>query len=502
MILGPLTPKLPSSSNIEATLPCAATVDNVSAIKACEAAAMKCGFLVAARTRRSLLLMPMPRRALMKCFSPGAGRGRDVQAGCGISAELVPSADGGGLAVSVTTPSALARREAFMCALSDQLTLLSSSGGSSPSSSRSPQKLGREASGSRFKNELSAYYYFSKLLLSEAEAPGMASAQFVQRFHDTYKGLSPTAVEQGRPMRECMGAVDQLSRLVEELLANLDAEALANLAELRPWLRSSVERCVFARVGQVLWHLYDGRHSAEDAQYTQKARALRRVSDTRLLDVLGVSSQFRGSVGALRPTPVSEVGDPSSPDGAPSEAVDACFLDEPEDSCVLTPVTRSTAAETEEANLSQAPPAVSLDQLSEANASPLLTLGYPYERAAAALSQIEVGLLSNTGRNCTPREIVEALTFSQFEMKTCALEVSSGQMELCAMDDILPVFVFVLLRSSLTKPFACARFMNDSLSKDESLESEGRAVLLLESAARHVAFDWDISQILPDRAIS
>merc|ERR1719401_3248222 len=121
-------------------------------------------------------------------------------------------------------------------------------------------------------------------------------------------------------MRKCMGAVEQLSKLLEEQLETLDPEALANVAELRPWLRSSVERCVFARVGQVLWHLYDGRHSAEDAQYAQKARALRRVSDARLLEVLGVSSQFRGSVGALRETSVSDGAAPLSPDGAPSEA--------------------------------------------------------------------------------------------------------------------------------------------------------------------------------------
>jgi len=64
------------------------------------------------------------------------------------------------------------------------------------------------------------------------------------------------------------------------------------------------------------------------------------------------------------------------------------------------------------------------------------------------------------------------------------------------MDDVMPVFIFVLVRSSLLRPFACASFMQDALSQDERLDSEGRAVLLLESAARYVAYDWDISELV------
>merc|ERR1719410_2360456 len=114
-----------------------------------------------------------------------------------------------------------------------------------------------------------------------------------------------------------------------------------------------------------------------------------------------------------------------------------------------------------------------------------------YERAAAALSQIEVGL--NSGQGCSPRQIVEALTLSQLEMKTCAFEASGGQAELNAMDDVMPLFIYVLARSSLVRPFACASFMQEALTQDERQESEGRAALLLESAARYIAYEWDLS---------
>lgn len=466
-------------------------------MKACEAAALKAGLRVAARTKRSLLLIPGPRRAMfnkLTCLAPGMGlSGRDTHAGHAITAELVPSEDGEGLAFAVATPSGAKRGEAFISALNSQLSKQGindnsaekpNTGGYSNTSRRTDDTVMHDGSAARFKSELCAYYYFSKLLLSEKEAPGMAAEQFVQRFMQTYKGVAPTAVEQGRPMRECMAAVDQLSKLVTELVANLEPEAYSNVRELQPWMRGSVERCVFARVGQTLWHLYDGRHSAEDAQYAQKARDLSRVSDAALLDALGVSSRFQGTPAEpaspklpLASESESELASPSSPKKEDSTEL--------EDSA-----TRSTAAETEEANSRRTHPGESV--LLRA------TLGGPYERAAAALSQIEVSLLSNSGRNSTPREAIEALTFSQFEMKTCVLEVTAGQHELCTMDDILPLFVFILVRSSLSKPFACSRFMTDALSRDEALESEGRAVLLLESAARHVAYDWDISSLLSD----
>jgi hypothetical protein len=39
------------------------------------------------------------------------------------------------------------------------------------------------------------------------------------------------------------------------------------------------------------------------------------------------------------------------------------------------------------------------------------------------------------------------------------------QAELYSMDDIMPVFILVLVRSSLSRPFASARFMYDALSQ-------------------------------------
>jgi hypothetical protein len=291
-------------------------------------------------------------------------------------------------------------------------------------------------------------------------------------------------------MRECIAEVEQLSRLIEELWANMSADALANVQELRPWLRTSVERCVFTRVSQTLWHLYDGRHSAEDAQFAEKSAALSKVSDLKLMEELGVRVEFRGNV---------ESSSSSSPGGA-SASSSACASpvlnvrsggEDLESSMVgssQASLDDSTVVDSEEASSHKAHLSRKVVPLT------LKSVGGPFERATAALSQIEVALLS--GQNCTPREVVEALTLSQFEMKTCALEASGGQIELVAMDDIMPLWIFIVARSSLTKPFAAAKFMSDALSQDERLDSEGQVVLLLESAARHIAYDWNIDHLV------
>jgi len=274
-------------------------------------------------------------------------------------------------------------------------------------------------------------------------------------------------------MAECAAAVSRLCALVEAHEAKCQGDSYAAAepglaAEFRPFLRRSVERCIYTRVGGPLWSLYEGRHSAEDAQYTEKVQALGAVSDAALLEALEIRPEFRGALAA----------------GARGAALGKLGLLE-EIGAEASEMTPSTAGGTEESPCQQA--------RTTSRQSSTHTVG-PYERAAAALSQIEVGLCS--GRGCTPRESVEALTLSQLEMKTCAFEASLGQMELHAMDDVMPVFIFVLARSSLLRPFACAGFMQDALSQDERLDSEGRAVLLLESAARYVAYDWDISELV------
>lgn len=471
----------PPTTLLEAKFPCAASVDNASAIKACELAAGLCGYHVASRTGRSVLLMPGPRRALFSCMAPGrSAGGPPSRAGSGITAELVPDEYGDGFAIAVATSRAT-KGEAFISALASKLEELHCT----------PSVEEQNYGASRFKKEAQAYYFFSKILYDARQAPGMAVVEFVDSFVDSCETMSPTVVGQGQPMAECNTAVDRISNVLQEhLMEPVDASAARMnhkmLSELQPWLKPSVERFIFTHVGAPIWRLYEDRFSAEDSIFLEKARILRVASDAAVMAALEIKQEFRGSTA------------PSSSSRRrlrlPTGGLDCRGkVDVGAEACGELLRTPSTRADTEDTTSEQAPTTFSggsADRVLDRSLSSL-SRDSAYHRAAAALSQLEAAV--GAGRSCMPREALEVLTSSQLEMKTCALEISEGQSELCSMDDILPIFIFVLIRSSLSRPLACARFIGDALSQDERLGSKGRAVLLLESAGRHVAFDWDIT---------
>jgi len=239
-----------------------------------------------------------------------------------------------------------------------------------------------------------------------------------------YAEVGPTAADEGRPMAECLAAVEQLAKLADETLRTAAVSpGVINgglrLVHLRQWLSVSVERFVFTQVGAVLWHMYEDRHSAEDARFEQKVQAVRVREESELVRMLEVPAEMLGV------------------------AHDA------DNTCV--------------------------------------EMGL-YDRAAAGLSQIEMELRS--GRGCTPRRAIEEFMLTQLEFKECALQACNGQMDLSCTDDVLRLFVFVLLRSAMLHPFACWKYMQDAISTGEWSDAEAKVVSLLVSAARYVAYEW------------
>mmetsp|Transcript_72013 Transcript_72013/g.154117 ORF Transcript_72013/g.154117 Transcript_72013/m.154117 type:complete len:472 (-) Transcript_72013:138-1553(-) len=469
-------PRRPPSSQLQVKLPCAHAVDNVTAFAACEAAARKRGFCVAVRSRRSLLLMPGPRRSMTSCLSPSTQTDpsprTSSRAGRGITAELVFDDESESLAISVDA-SCVKSGEAFVSALGRELEGLDcgerlASPSASPSASPHSE-WGEEHidSPSRFKIEAQAYYFYSAILCNTRHAPGAAAADFVRSFTKSCQDQSydAAALSEGLPIAECSAALRWLSLLLEEHLGS----ARPAPEDLAPLLRTSVERCLFGRVGSTLWHLYRRGYAGEDERYVKKLRALGACRDDVLLEALGVRSEFRGTVSAKA----------SAAEGLDADMVHLAFASKDDAQSEISAEsqwTRSTAAESEDGMLSRLE-------------------SHPYGRAAAALADVEVALSS--GRGASPREAVEILADAQLEVKTCALEASGGRAELYSMDDLMPVFVFVLARAKLAHPFALAALLGASLSQDERLESEGRAVLLLESAARYIEQEWDLGELPP-----
>jgi hypothetical protein len=235
----------------------------------------------------------------------------------------------------------------------------------------------------------------------------------------------------------------------------------------------------------MLWRSYAEKHDIVDARYVAKMRALSQVSDEDLLEALEIPIAFRGQAAHSMHSPVDLLGTlPACLNGGEDLSGDetsstgsAC--------CASWSSNCSTAADTEDLSLEprRGRPAVGHPQ-------------HPYRQATQALQHVEAVLCGRHGHNSTPREALEALAMAQLEMKTCAFEASGGQSECHAMDDILPLFIFVLVRSGLRRPLACAGLLQDGLTLDEQTGANGIATLLLESAARYVAEEWDIQDLL------
>mmetsp|Transcript_89123 Transcript_89123/g.230012 ORF Transcript_89123/g.230012 Transcript_89123/m.230012 type:complete len:429 (+) Transcript_89123:100-1386(+) len=394
-------------------IPCAPSVDNFSAISNCESAASECGFRVVSRTKQSLVLLPTPQRRLLCCWERTPANPDGTK---GVTAEVGPNEKGDGLVISVATPRD-GNGEKFVQALSRSMRLERGGPLCSATTMASPRPPADESKHSaHFKVEAQAYYSYSRILADAKQAPGLAAAEFVQTFTEKCVAAhSPGAGEEFRPIAACSEAVARLCKLVEEHTKN---EVVLN--DLKPWLRFSVERAIYRRVGGPLWRFYEERHGQEDACFVRRKALLGKHLDSKLFDALGLDEKFRGK--------------------------DVAGLD--------------------------------ADQAASCEA---------YAQASTSLSQVEV-LLSSGG--CTPREALELLMTAQIDTRTCAFEAANRQSELHADEDVVPALAFVVVRSKLRRPFACAHFLADALAQKQGQTNEEQAVRLLSAVAKQVAYDW------------
>jgi len=453
----------------------------VLAMRACAEAAAEVGLCIGTKTAGSMVLLPAVEvtRSLLRCLSPGMGRPAfpSGESGSGVAAELM-SRGADGLAISVVS-STQGRGEAFISAL--RARLLRFAGSSNRGQS--------EVQGATLQHRRSSVYLLvSRLLCDTTEAPGSFVAEFVHGFSDRYMdhNQSPSSGSAGSRPRcgdggssisitavgDCLIATEELRGLVEEVLGKMQNYSCpVFLEEVGPLLQPTVERCLFARMGPMLWRHYATKLRERDGRFLRKTRALGDVSDKALLEALEVKpALYGGSTPSSSPKAKGKAeAHLDTSQGAMKRSSSWAFRDS----------ARGDAAETGGTGESEL-------------LCDVVVPSHPYERAAASLQQVEAALQ----RGSTPQNGLEALLNSQLEMKACALEASCGRAELSSMDDTLPLFVFLLLRSQVRCPLACASFLQDSLTSDQRMDSEGRAVLLLESAATYIADEWDITELL------
>jgi hypothetical protein len=76
-------------------------------------------------------------------------------------------------------------------------------------------------------------------------------------------------------------------------------------------------------------------------------------------------------------------------------------------------------------------------------------------------------------------------------IKTEVLTGTCGTKELESMDDIAPIFLFLVVSANeLRTPNAIYHFLLDTMPTEQRMETEGRAVALLEGATRIVLTEW------------
>ena len=112
---------------------------------------------------------------------------------------------------------------------------------------------------------------------------------------------------------------------------------------------------------------------------------------------------------------------------------------------------------------------------------------FGFEKSIALLNQLQQGFDSYQ----TPNALLQRLLSILVSIKTEVLNGTKGMKELDSMDDIAPVFLFLVVSApELRTPYAIHQYLLDSMPQDQRMETEGRAVALLEGATRIVLSEW------------
>lgn len=122
---------------------------------------------------------------------------------------------------------------------------------------------------------------------------------------------------------------------------------------------------------------------------------------------------------------------------------------------------------------------------------------FRFDRSVALMNDLQRAF--DASAIIIPNQLLQRLLSILVTVKTEVLTGTQGQKELESMDDIAPIFLFVLLSASEMKsPNALYHFLLDTMRVDQRMETEGRTVALLEGATRLVMNDWQSSQTDPN----
>ena len=106
----------------------------------------------------------------------------------------------------------------------------------------------------------------------------------------------------------------------------------------------------------------------------------------------------------------------------------------------------------------------------------------PYSESIAIISKLQ-DLIS-------PMEKLNCLLMSVASLKTAVVDFWRGKEELEAMDDLLPILIYMLVSSTIVHPAAQIHMLQDYVGRSSRYENEARLLINFEVSIKYVAFEW------------
>mmetsp|Transcript_32553 Transcript_32553/g.56318 ORF Transcript_32553/g.56318 Transcript_32553/m.56318 type:complete len:177 (+) Transcript_32553:908-1438(+) len=111
-------------------------------------------------------------------------------------------------------------------------------------------------------------------------------------------------------------------------------------------------------------------------------------------------------------------------------------------------------------------------------------LATPYSEA--------IEILKKLGSNHTPLEKLNCCLNTAASMKTAVIDYWKGREELAAMDDELPILIFVVVQAKVINFNAEVALLLDYVGRLSRFEKEQRLLINFEAAAKYIANDWEL----------
>ena len=94
-----------------------------------------------------------------------------------------------------------------------------------------------------------------------------------------------------------------------------------------------------------------------------------------------------------------------------------------------------------------------------------------------------------------PEEMIGCLSASFERLKTAVVDLHKGKFELSAMDDVLPLSIYVVSMANLERPMSHKAMMEDYLRCNQrGYELERKLLCNFDGAIRYVCNDWELDE--------